>query len=129
MKRPLIAALFVLTACGTPQQQCIGAGTRDLHVVDRLIGETESNLARGYGYEDVTTFVPRWVDCTPYPTKKNPKPATQMCFEDVPVTTRQEVALDLGAEATKLQGLKKKRAELAKAAEPLIAQCQAKYPE
>lgn len=129
MNRPLIAALLLLTACGTPQEQCISAGTRDLRVVDRLIAETEGNIARGYGYETVTTYEPRWVDCTPMPTKKNPKPASHMCFDEVPVTTRQEVALDLNAEASKLHSLKAKRASLAKAAQPLIAQCQAKYPE
>ena len=129
MKRLAPFALLLLTACGTPQEQCISANTRDLRVVDRLIRETEGNLARGYGYETVTVYEPEWVDCTPPPTQANPKPARQMCFDRVPVTVRKEVALDLNAEAAKLKSLKAKRAGLAKAAESVVAQCKAKFPE
>jgi hypothetical protein len=39
------------------------------------------------------------------------------------------VALDLGAEASKLTSLKAKRTGLAEAAESVITQCKAKYPE
>lgn len=129
MKHPLLVVLFLLAACGTPQEQCIAVGTRDLQVVDRLIAESEANLARGYAYETVTKYVPAWINCTPRPTEANPTPATQMCFDQVPQTTRQEVAIDLGAEAAKLKSLKAKRTQLAKSAQPLIAQCKAKYPE
>lgn len=129
MKRLLLVPFLVLAACGTPQQQCISANTRDLQVVDRLIREAEGNLARGYGYETVTEYEPRWFDCTPRPTEAVPEPASQMCFDRVPVSVRKEVALDLNAEAAKLQSLKTKRADLSRAAETVIAQCKAKYPE
>ena len=129
MKRPALLALLVLAACGTPQEQCISANTRDLQVVDRLIRETEGNLARGYGFETVTRYEPRWIDCTPHPTKADPKPKREMCFEQVPVQMRKEVALDLGAEAAKLKSLKAKRTALARAAESVVAQCKAKFPE
>lgn len=129
MKRFLLAPLLILTACGTPQEQCIGGATRDIRVVDRLISETEANLARGYGYEEVTVFMPEWVDCTPHPTAANPNPPPQMCFEDVPQTSRKAVALDLNAEAAKLKSLKAKHAQQAKAAEAAIRQCKAQYPE
>lgn len=129
MKRYLALPLLVLAACGTPQEQCISAGTRDLRVVDRLIAESEGNLKRGYGYQEVTVYMPRWLDCTPRATEANPNPEPQMCLEDVPQTSRKPVALDLAAEASKLKGLRAKRAELAKAAERLAAECRAKYPE
>lgn len=129
MKRSALLALMILAACGTPQEQCISANTRDLQVVERLIRESEGNLARGYGYETVTQYRPQWVDCTPVPTKDNPKPARDLCFEQVPVTVRNEVALDLGAEAAKLKSLKAKRASLARTAQSVIAQCKAKFPE
>lgn len=129
MKRLILAACLPLAACGTPQEQCISLNTRDLRVVDRLIGETEGNLARGYGYETVTEYEPRWVNCVPRPTTAAPTPAPQMCFKHVPVEVRKEVALDLKAEASKLSGLKAKRTSLAKAAEGVIAQCKAKHPE
>ena len=130
MNRSLpVLILLALTACGTPQEQCIAANTRDLQVVNRLISETEANLARGYGYETVTEYEPEWIDCTPRPTTAVPKPTTQMCFDRVPVSVRKEVALDLNAEAAKLSSLKAKRATQTKAAQSVIAQCKAKFPE
>ena len=129
MKRLLFAPILLLVACGTPQEQCISANTRDLQVVDRLIRDAEGNLARGYGYQTVTEYEPRWIDCTPRPTEAVPNPASQMCFDRVPVSVRKEVALDLNAEAAKLKSLKVKRAALAKAAESVVAQCKAKFPE
>jgi hypothetical protein len=116
MKRLMLLPVLFLSACGTPQEQCISANTRDLQVVDRLIRETEGNLARGYGFE-------------PRPTDAVPEPELEMCFEQVPVTVRKEVALDLEAEAAKLNSLEAKRKGLAKAAESVIAQCKAKHPE
>lgn len=131
MKRLALPALLVLSACGTPQEQCINAATRDMRVVDRLIAESEGNLARGYGYQQVTVWTTRWVPCGPPPPhvegEKPPKP--QMCLDDVPETVRKPVALDLAAEAQKLAGLKAKRAAQAKAAAPQIAACKAEYPE
>lgn len=129
MKRLLLASVVLLAACGTPQEQCISANTRDLQVVDRLIREAEGNLARGYGYQIVTEYEPRWIDCTPRPTEAVPNPVSQMCFDRVPVSVRKEVALDLNAEAAKLKSLKVKRAALATAAESVVAQCKAKFPE
>lgn len=129
MKRLLLASVVLLAACGTPQEQCISANTRDLQVVDRLIRDAEGNLARGYGYQTVTEYEPRWIDCTPRPTEAVPNPASQMCFDRVPVSVRKEVALDLNAEAAKLKSLKVKRVALAKAAESVVAQCKAKFPE
>lgn len=129
MKRLILFPLLFISACGTPQEQCIRYNTRDLQVVDRLIRETEANLARGYGYERVTEYQARWINCTPRPTAAVPAPTTQMCFEQVPVSVRKEVALDLNIEAAKLKSMKTKRASLAKAAESVIAQCKAKHPE
>lgn len=129
MKRLILTPLLLLAACGTPQEQCISANTRDLRVVERLIRETEGNLARGYGYETVTEYETDWIDCTPAPTEANPMPTHEMCFERVPVSVRKEVALDLNAEAAKLESLQAKHAALSRAAESVIAQCRAKYPE
>jgi hypothetical protein len=129
MRRFALPALLLLTACGTPQEQCINRATRDMRVVDRLIAESEATLARGYAYEEKTIYRTRWVNCGPRPTKADPKPAPQMCLDDVPETIRQPVAVDLKAEAQKLAGLKAKRAAQAKAATPAIRSCKAEYPE
>ncbi|NEY90905.1 hypothetical protein [Tabrizicola oligotrophica] len=129
MKRLFLASFLLLAACGTPQEQCISINTRDLQVVDRLIRESESNIARGYAIETETVYEPDWIDCTPMPTAARPKPVRRMCYDQVPVTVRREVAIDLNAEAAKLQSLKAKRASLAAAAEGVIAACRTKYPE
>ena len=121
--------LLILSACGTPQQECIRSVTHDQIVVDRLITETEGNLARGYAYADVVVSTPEFVDCTPEPTKDNPNPGIATCFDNVAETVTKPVAIDLHAEAAKLAGLQEKRTQLAQAAAPAVADCQARYPK
>ncbi len=129
MKLRWLFIFLPLAACGTPQEQCISAATRDMGVVDRLIKDVESNLARGYAFETVTTYSPEWLDCTPRATDANPTPEPKLCFEDVPETTRQAVAIDLNAEAAKLKSLRQKRDQQAKASVGAVAQCRANFPE
>lgn len=130
---PLLALVVALAACGTPQQQCVSAATRDLRTLDRLIAETEGNLARGYGYEDHVIEDTRWFPCAgpdvvlPDGTIR-PGP-THMCEDDFTRTERRPVAIDLAGEKAKLAAMKTKRAQLAKAAGPQIAACKARYPE
>ncbi|MBC7737406.1 MAG: hypothetical protein H7245_09380 [Candidatus Saccharibacteria bacterium] len=123
------AVCLGLAACGTPQQQCVGAVTRDLRVVDGFIAEAQGNLARGYDYVSATRMIPRFVDCTPDPTKRNPNPASQSCRVDTAQVYQVPVAIDLDAEAAKLASLQAKRAALASAAAPAILTCQQQYPE
>ncbi len=131
MTRRLLLALplALLSACGTPQEQCIGAGTRDIRVLDRLIAESEGNLKRGYGYENVTISTPRWEQCGVIPGKDGKPPQPRLCLEDYSQTVRRPAAIDLDAEAKNLAAMKAKRAALVKAAQPLIKECKAKYPE
>lgn len=133
MKRTLILCCL-LSACGTPQERCISSVTRDLRVVDRLIAETDANLRRGYGLQDVTVFHDVWTLCPGFPSgsiagEPAPAPVPQMCWDSQPVTYQKPVAIDLAAENAKLSGLLTKRKELAAAAAPMIAQCQVQYPE
>lgn len=135
MKR-LVLLLPLLAACGTPQEQCITKVTREQRTVQSLIAETEGNLARGYAIEEYTTYETDWRMCRvqpvapPRPDGKPGRPgAPLMCWVDVPVTRERPKAIDLGAEAVKLEQLRAKRAQLARANAPAIAQCQAQYPE
>jgi hypothetical protein len=126
----ILTSLAALTACGTPQQQCIGAVTRDIRVVDRLIAETEANIARGYALERTVKTRMEWQVCGyPAPTPENSEPSPRLCLEDVPYETRQPVAIDLNAERAKLAGLREKRAQQGAEVAPAIAACQAAYPE
>ena len=129
MKRVFVLALLAVTACGTPQEQCISAGTRDLRVVERLIAEAEGNIARGYAWQEVTVIDHRWVDCTPKPTVEVPTPAQNRCLVEMPEISQEPLAIDLNEEAAILASLKAKRARQLLAAKELIKTCEAKYPE
>ncbi len=129
MKRLVLSALLLLAACGTPQEQCIARNTRDLRIVDRLIAETQANLARGYALETYTAYETDWEWCQPGPNSEGVLPPPRLCLDRDPVTRTRPKAIDLAEEARKLDSLKAKRRDLARAAEPLIAQCKALYPE
>lgn len=132
---PATLLLIGLAACGTPQERCINAGTRDLRTLDRLIAESEANLARGYGYENIEVTHSRWVVCDyepagapAQPGAPAPRPQPRYCLDDVTETERRPVSIDLGAETAKLQSMKRKRADLGKAATATINACKAQYP-
>lgn len=127
MKRICLAGLALLAACGTPQEQCISRNTRDLRVVTRLISETEGNLARGYAFEEVTIFETVQVPCRPPGT--DPAAPPRLCMTRVPETELRPKAIDLTAEAAKLESLRTKQRSLARAAEEVTAACQKAYPE
>lgn len=130
MKR-LILVLPLLAACATPQEQCINRETRDLRTVEKLIAETSLNLSRGYAMEEYVTYEMEWQECAhqPPPPKKGKPPAPRMCWEREPVTRERPVAIDLRAEAQKLDGLEAKRAQLLRHAQAAITACRAQYPE
>ncbi len=131
MKTKALSLLILLAACGTPQERCINGVTRDQRTLDRLIAESEGNIRRGYAYEEETVYVPVWEPCwygPPVAEGQKPRPP-RMCMEEEARTTRKAVAIDLKAEARKLEGLKAKRAQLARASAPAVAQCRAQYPE
>ena len=129
-KRLVILAFAALAACGTPQEQCISRNTRDLRTVDRLIAETEGNLQRGYALETVTRWEEYWDTCfdsVEIDGSVSLRPYS--CEREYSYTEQRPKAIDLTAEAKKLESLKVKRKELARVAAPLIAQCKAEYPE
>jgi hypothetical protein len=130
---PAIAFLAALAACGTPQEQCIARETRDLRVLDRLIVETEGNIARGYAIEEYTVDVSYWGSCLvaqpPDAAGVRPPPLAEPCLQDREVTRTRAKAIDLRAERAKLSSMQEKRRELARAAERAIAQCRVQFPE
>ena len=119
----LLALAALLASCGTPQEQCIGKATRDIRTVDRLITDVQGNLDRGYGYEYITTYEIDYVDCG---TEADPG---RVCVIRVPEQERRAVAIDLAAEARKLDQLRAKRKQLLQSTAPIVAQCKADNPE
>ncbi len=130
MHRLALVPFVLLAACGTPQEQCINRGTRDLRTVERLIVETQGNLDRGYALETITLYEDYWDTCyDPVAVNGETLLKPRMCLKERSYTEQRPKAIDLNAEAAKLDSLKVKRAELARAAQPVIAQCKAEYPE
>ncbi|MFZ1470751.1 MAG: hypothetical protein WAT09_17510 [Paracoccaceae bacterium] len=130
MKRLFILSLGLLTACGTPQEQCIAAGTRDLRVVDQLIAEAEGNLKRGYALEEKVIRFATFTRCRmPPPQPGVPPPPVRMCPDTCEQIVTRPKAIDLAEEARKLSQLQAKRADLARRAQTVSAQCRAEFPE
>lgn len=123
-----LVPLFLLAACGTPQEQCIRANTHELRTLERLISETEANIARGYALERVTVSVPRWVPCT-QPGSEDGEAVRTLCLDDFERIETRPKAIDLDAERKKLVSMQVKRNELARAVQAVVAECQARYPE
>lgn len=124
---PVAPFLLALMACATPQQRCIAKAAPDLPVLNRLIAESEGNLARGYAFADVEVEMDVWklcgVDLTPSAGGQT------MCLETETTTTREAVAIDLTAEAAKLASMRARRDEIEAQAQPAFAQCQAQFPK
>lgn len=124
----LAPALLALTACGTPQEQCIRLNTHDLIVLDRLIAETQGNLSRGFAYVETVETVPVFRPCFSEPTDANPNPAPHTCLDDREQTVRRPAAIDLDAEAKKLASMRKRRDQMDHELAPAVAGCKARYP-
>jgi hypothetical protein len=133
----LLAAPLLLAACATPREACINAATRDLRVLDRLIAETEANIARGYAIDRVQIIEPRWVLC-PGPRRIVTRPdgsqvliddGFRHCWRDVTVTTERPRAIEIAAERRILASTRNERARIARETERAIAECRARFPE
>jgi hypothetical protein len=123
-----LAALLALVSCATPQQACINRETRDLRTLDRLIAETQGNIARGFAIEEYTVDITVVGTCLESPGPGQPAVAVS-CFREREVTRTRPRAIDLNAERAKLASMQAKRAELARAAAPAVASCRAQFPE
>ena len=120
--------LLALLACTTPQARCITKAAPDLPVLNRLIAETESNLARGYAHADVVVETPVWVDCGSWLTNSTGHVRPGLCLGSAPTTVHKAVAIDLAAEAAKLASMQARRAAIESQAQPAFAQCRAQFP-
>jgi hypothetical protein len=123
--------LLLLAACATPQERCINSATREVRILDRLIGEVEGNLARGYALEEVILTRQRWVMCHPGTpaTKTEPAQPPQMCLTEHDYTEMRPKAINLADERVKLAEMRKKRGTLARAAASEVTACKRLHPE
>ena len=134
MSRNLTLAVIgclALTACGTPQEQCISKNTRELRVVNNLLQEVEANLSRGYAWEERDVTRTEWRNC-PVPVesaKGKYRWVDRPCLRDVSDTERYRVPIDPAAEKRKAENLRARKAALARQAEAALRACRAAYPE
>jgi hypothetical protein len=134
----LLLLLTALAACGTPQERCIRTATAELRTIDRLIDETEGNLARGYALEPTTVYRTVWVPCAGYGMGYGtgygmgldaPLRPAGMCIDERPEIITQPKAIDLSAEQRMLDGLRQKRQQLSRDAKAEIDRCRTAFPE
>ena len=123
----LLLPVLAVTACATPQEQCIGQATRDARINAGLIAQTQGNIDRGFGLR--TEERVREVRRLCRGETESGEAVVTRC-EEVKVTKVQvPVALDLNAERAKLASLIQQRDRLASATQSGVAQCRALYPE
>ena len=121
-----LSSVLLLTLAGCSEQQmCINKATREVRTLDRLINESEMNLARGYRMEDETVMFHRFVVCGP--VGQNGRP--YMCFEPEEQTVQRPVPIDPTVEKRTLANMKAKRAALVKPVSASVAECKLVYPE
>lgn len=131
MRLILISVLALLAACGTPQERCIAGATRDLRILDRLIGQSQGNLDRGYALVEVVRTSTRWVVCRRAmpATETQPARAAEMCLRNYDYTVTRPKAINLAEERAKLAEMRKKRVELNREAARAVASCKLTHPE
>lgn len=126
-----LSSLLAVTACGTPQQQCIRKNTSEYRNVSRLLQETEANLARGYAWEERTVTRTRWTECRDVDRDRdgNVIVRTRSCLRDYTDIERFRVAIDPLVEQRIRDNLAAKKRELEPRAAATIRACREAFPE
>ncbi|MER5170860.1 hypothetical protein [Thioclava sp. GXIMD2076] len=127
-----LGALAFLAACGTPQERCIGRSTKEIRVLNGLLEEVNSNLARGYAWESYEVERSRYTVCgyDEHVTKDGKKIRRPYhCWQDYTETLQRRVPIDPASETRKRDGLVAKIKSLEPQARANIAACKVTYPE
>ena len=124
MRLPLVLlCLLAVVACGTPYDRCVAPVRSELRTVDRLIAETEGNIARGFAIERQPQIIQERVPCF------DADGIRTWCFAPVVTETRRPVAIDRTVERGKLETLRTRRSELMALAVATESRCRAQHPE
>lgn len=126
MRCAMLFALCVLVACASPREACLRSAFSEVATLDRLIAESEANLARGYRIEPepyVTTGIDFCIGRGVYDTGFNV--GLSYCNTADTRYREREVAIDPVAERRTLADLRRKRSEAALVAETRVAACPA----
>lgn len=126
---PLVALLAVSACVGTQssdRDRCISRAGAQLTTLNRLIAETQANVARGYALETVRDV--RTIDRTCRGQNADGTSFRYPCPETIESTRRVPVAINLNDEQDKLNSMVARRTEMERSVQATIAQCQATYP-
>ncbi len=122
-KHLALAALTLLTACGTPQEQCIHRASADYRKLQARISVVEGNIDRGYAIHKQEQ--PYKVARICYDKDKKP----YACLETEFRTIETPVAINVAEERHKLSTLKRQLSDTRRKMAREIAACRERYPE
>lgn len=126
MHRTLAIACLVsigLAGCATPYQRCLAPALAEIRTVDRLIAETEANIARGYRLVPEQQWRPTFGWCG------GSLNGGDFCWVDQPYTVLRPQAIDRNVERGTLASLKERREELNVIARQQQAACAVAHPQ
>lgn len=126
----LLALPLAVGACSTPRDTCLKSASRDIAVVDRLIAETQANLARGYGVKREPYTSTSLNMCYGGGRYRYGAPGIGLSYCATPTTRyrNRPVAIDRAAEQRKLTELRQTRSRLVAETNQRLEQCNRLYP-
>lgn len=117
------AALAVLAACATPQQQCINQASRDYRAVQAKAETAQGNIDRGYAI--LRQNEPYMAVGVCYDAARQPYPCPETRYR----TQETPVSISIPEERRKLAGYRHLLPRLRREADRGAAQCRREYPE
>lgn len=118
----------IVAGCTSPRDSCIAGATSEYRTLQRLIAETQQNVARGYALH--SQQVPYTIQSTCYST--NPYTYAQVpysCPSTAYRTQSTPVAIDVREERAKLAQYQRLLPQYTERANAGVKQCQAQFPE
>tara|TARA_R110002051_G_scaffold1008_6_gene4968 strand:+ start:5220 stop:5603 length:384 start_codon:yes stop_codon:yes gene_type:complete len=126
MRFVTLGLLSFVAACATPREACLNQVNKDQRVLERLVVETRSNLARGYAIETKQKI--REVRAICKSTLPDGTVIQTRCKETQVRDMRVPVAIDLNAERDKLASLEERQRQMQSNAQVARQQCLAANP-
>jgi hypothetical protein len=117
----LVPLTVLLAACADKRGDCIDEALKDVRVLETLIEETETNIARGYATQAEPTVKTGVSFCL------SPSNPLGICTTTETEVKERPVAIDALAEQRKLRQLKQREGELRQKAQLEVMACEARF--
>lgn len=127
MRLKYIALPLLLTACATPQEQCISNANRELSIINNLVEQTRGNISRGFAIGTEEDVIVRRGLCNG--ETEDGIAIKIACDRTITRERRVPIAIDLNAEKAKLASLEERQLQLRENLANQVAQCRARFPE